>query len=468
MVQSASGLNYHLACKTQVQADTSIILNRESQMLIAQSGANPVLWATDKDMSGLGIAVDLGTTTIACRLLDLASGEILASMATVNPQVVFGADVLSRIDACNAGKLDALQSSVIAALNKLISSLCQSANQKPAGITRLSVAGNTVMQHILCGLSPVSIGISPFTPLSLFGSELQLDALCLPSNVTPYIAPCVAGYVGGDITAGILATAMTDATRPVLFIDLGTNGELALGDSSGIRAAATAAGPVFEGANIRFGMPALPGAICAVNNVENNVANTARTLPKLETIGNVAPLGFCGTGIIDIIAWMLDVGIVDSTGMMVDAGELPEYLASTLGSLDGQKAFFPLPDSEICITQADIRNLQLGKGAVAAGISVLINDSGIELSDIATLNLAGGFGRKLKLESAARIGLFPAELLPVAKAVGNSAIEGAHGALVSSAMRAKLAEIAKECRYIELSTSLEFNRYFMEEMLFPN
>ena len=474
LVHTAQGLEYLLACRTEVSDGLIIELAYKGTMNIEEQGTKLKHWQIDTNASGLGVAVDVGTTTVACRLIDLSDGATLATQAAINPQVVYGADVISRIDVSKAGRLHMMEEAILETLNQLIASLCAEAKRAVKDIRQLSVAGNTVMEHILCGMSPDSIGAAPFTPLSLFGDEHNLGEL--PAKA--FIAPCVAGYVGGDITAGILAVLMHQAKAPELFIDLGTNGELALGDRHSITTCATAAGPVFEGANIRFGMPALPGAISAVRSDATAGASAGtgtaagagappkQALPKLEIIGDTKPVGICGTGLVDLAAFMLDNEIVDETGMIVDAEELPEVFASALKELDGQKAFYPLPGSNICVTQGDIRNLQLGKGAVAAGIAVLLEDAGLSACDLSALKIAGGFGRKLNLASAARVGLFPPELLKVAQAVGNTSIEGAEAALLSTSARSELLAIAKQCRYIELSTSLSFNTYFMEKMMF--
>ncbi|MDR3052861.1 MAG: ASKHA domain-containing protein, partial [Coriobacteriales bacterium] len=258
-LQGADGSMYRLACRTEALPDMVVELDSDAPMSIQDEGHH-LAFTPDADASGLGIAIDVGTTTLVCRLFDLQAASTLGVATHVNPQVVFGSDVISRIDASKSGHLAALNESVLTALCGLITTVCTEAGVEPAQITRIALAGNTVMEHLAANLPPDGIGVSPFTPLSLFGSARAIEGLPAPV----FFAPAVAGYVGGDITAGLLATQVNRASKPQLFVDLGTNGELALGDSHGITCCATAAGPVFEGAGIFFGMPALPGAIRAV------------------------------------------------------------------------------------------------------------------------------------------------------------------------------------------------------------
>ncbi|MDD5893659.1 MAG: ASKHA domain-containing protein, partial [Coriobacteriaceae bacterium] len=302
---------------------------------------------------------------------------------------------------------------------------------------------------------PHGIGVAPFEPVTLFGDKVEF------LGEQAFFAPCVAGYVGGDITCGLLAIDVRSEDEPVLFLDLGTNGEMALGDRSGIVTCATAAGPVFEGSNVRFGMPAYPGAISSVRLVDGSL--------ELEVIGGEEPVGICGTGLIDAVAVLLELGIVDETGRMLDDDEAAdevddEDLAGRVFELDGRPAFRLA--GEIAITQEDIRNLQLAKAAVMGGIETLMERRGIDAFDVAKLQIAGGFGQYLDLRNAARIGLFPEELLDKASSVGNTSIEGASAALFSSAAREELARIVEVCDYVELSGDAAFNAHYIDAMMF--
>ncbi|MDR1422755.1 MAG: ASKHA domain-containing protein [Coriobacteriales bacterium] len=460
-VRDEAGLRFQLACQTIVTDGMTLEVGEEVPMLIEDAGLSLAHdFAVNMGVSGCGVAFDLGTTTLACRLFDLSDGSLLATATLVNPQAVFGADVISRIDASMAGQLDAMESAITRALAQLIERLCAEAEISREQIVRITLAGNTIMQHIASGLPPDTIGVSPFEPLSLFGEERQVARLDTPV----YLAPCVAGYVGGDITCGLLACGVHTSERPQLLIDLGTNGEMAIGSKADIVSCATAAGPVFEGANIRFGMPALPGAINAARELDG--------ILEIETIGNKTPVGICGTGLIDLIAILLRRGIIENTGRLLSAEkaanipDLPTTLLNRLGTEGGFSVFYLTEDRSVYLTQVDIRNVQLAKSAIFSGVLVLLEDLGLSTSDLDALFIAGGFGRRLDLTNAATVGLFPFELLDRAQAVGNTSIEGASAALISTQAREELSELTRQCRYVELSTSTSFNRFFTEYMIF--
>ena len=452
LVRDEEGLNYRLACTTPVADGMEVVVERAGAMEVLQSGAAQD-FPLNEGASGYGMAIDIGTTTVVAHLHDLATGERLATVGRPNPQIAFGSDVISRISASVDGKLDLMTSVIMDALREMKAKLCAIAHVPEDEVKQATIAGNTVMQHIAAGLPPDTIGGSPFTPLSLFGDVRDIEGIgpC-------YYTRCIAGYVGGDIVAGMLSCYL-DKGGTRLFLDLGTNGEMALAHDGRIICCATAAGPVFEGANIHFGMPASPGAISKVWFEDGKV--------KLSVIGDVAPIGVCGTGIIDAIALMVSLGVVDERGRLHGAEDLEEPLASYAGvDEDDRNVFYLTEDKSIYITQADVRMLQLAKAAVCAGILTMAEAADIDVSSIESLQIAGGFGAFLNLESAAKIGLFPAELLPCAESVGNTSGEGATALLLSSAAHEREAEIVEKCDYIELSTSMPFNQHYITMMEF--
>ena len=452
-VHEAGGSGLRLACRIDATDNMVIELDGPQTMLIEEEAALSI-YEPDVGREGVGVALDIGTTTLACRLFDRSDGKLLASAARVNPQAAWGADVISRIDASVAGKLEQMQDALLYAIDQMVDELLSQTRYRRRHLVDFTVAGNTVMQHIAAGLPPDSIGLHPFIPISLFGDYHELPGIPCPV----WFAPCMASYVGGDITAGIIANNMHRADSTQMLLDLGTNGEMSLGDKNRILSCATAAGPVFEGANIRFGMPALPGAISAAWEQDGHLA--------FDTIAGVAPKGLCGTGIVDVAAFMLRMGIVESTGRLLEADECPEF-ADWLGEVDGAPVFYLTPERDIFITQRDIRNIQLGKSAVFSGIQVLLSTAGLGFDDITRLDIAGGFGKRLNLESAAIVGIIPAVWLDRAYAVGNSSVEGASAALMSSAARADMLGLRDIAEYIELSISPEFNEFFVENMMFP-
>ena len=451
LVRDGEGLSYRLACLTPVAEGMEVVVERVDAMEVVQSGATQA-YPPDGDAQGFGMAVDIGTTTVVAHLHDLRTGERLATVGRPNPQIAFGSDVISRISASVDGKLDLMTDAIQDAMREMKAKLCANAGVDSADVTRVSIAGNTVMQHIAAGLAPDTIGVNPFTPLSLFGDVREIKGLG-PCR----FALCIAGYVGGDITAGMIACGL-EKPGTHLFLDLGTNGEMALSHDGTIYCCATAAGPVFEGANVHFGMPASAGAISHVA-YENGCV-------QLGVVGDVEPIGICGTGIIDAVALMVELGVVDETGRLLDADEVDEELRPLVGDEDGGNVFYLTGDRTLYITQTDVRNLQLAKAAVCAGIYTMADAAGIGMDSVESLEIAGGFGTFLDLASAARIGLFPKELLPLAKSVGNTSGEGATALLLSSAAREVEQEVADVCDYLELSTSSEFNDYYIEMMEF--
>lgn len=452
-----------LACRTPVE-DGMVIHLPEAAPLTVEQGAEGVDTpiSPDEGQTGFGVACDIGTTTVVCHLVDLATGRKLATVGEGNAQRPYGGDVISRINASMEGKRPALTAAIAGQLGDMIRALCSSAGVELSAVRRMAVAANTTMCHLLAGLAPDGMGAAPFTPLSLFGGEHDAGALGLPFEGTVYISPAVSGYVGGDITADLLAAGLDRVDRPVLLIDVGTNGEMALGCGEHFICCSTAAGPAFEGAQISCGMTAASGAISGVEYRGGQVVCTV--------IGGGESTGLCGSGLIDAVAVMLELGAVDETGRMLDVeedeGEIPEEALPYLFLPDGGEPAFRLSE-RVWVSQSDVRKLQLGKGAIAAGVKVLMDAYGASLEKIGSLLLAGGFGSYIRPESAARIGLIPAQLLPVTRAVGNTAAVGAHGALVSREGRERLAALQKNMEYIELSGLEAFNDAYMEAMMFP-
>ena len=476
LVADDEGTRLALACHQRVADGMHVMVDRPNDVLIVQEGdvegavggdggaegaasgrdgsaAASSQYACDEGASGLGLAVDIGTTTVVAHLHDLATGERLATASCANPQAVFGADVISRISASTQGKLDSMTAAVCDAIATLRDQLLE---RVPGECVALCCAGNTVMQHIAAGLPPDGIGVSPFTPITLFGDCHPMGQL---GEV--YFAPCIAGYVGGDIVAGLLARGLDDPSQGTdLFIDLGTNGEMALAVDGRIATCATAAGPVFEGATIHMGMPASAGSISQIRIAEPGLLD-------LGVLGDGEPIGLCGTGIIDAIAVMLDAGIIDETGYLNGPDEVEAAWAPHIGEHQGSRVFFLTDDRSVFVTQTDVRNVQLAKAAVCAGARALMEVCSVAAERIESVQIAGGFGRYLNAQSAARIGLIPPELAHCAVSVGNTSAEGASMMLLSQAARERAQRIAASCEYLELSGSALFNELYVDEMEFP-
>lgn len=418
-----------------------------------------------------GAAVDIGTTTIACYLFDLNTGKKLCVDSFLNPQKIYGADVISRIKHTmdSAEGLEQLHSMIVSAINAGISVMCSKAHINPDRIYAVTLVGNTTMLHLLLKVDPKYIASAPFTPV--FTSNINLRAEELGIAVNPSglvcILPSVSAYIGADTVGAVLSTGMSEQADISLLIDIGTNGEIVLGNTTFLYACSSAAGPAFEGANIRNGMGSISGAVSSVSLTQGL---------SFTTIGDSRPAGICGTGIVDALAQLLEIGIVDETGRMDMAWEpqVPEQaaLAERLTAVDGMNAFILCREEEtgtgreIAVTQKDIRELQNAKAALAAGINVLVREAGISFDDIKTVYLAGGFGSYINIESALKIGLIPEALRGKIITVGNAAGQGAIETLLNSDSLKAAGEISRRIKYIELSACKDFNDYYVECMMF--
>lgn len=414
-------------------------------------------------------ACDIGTTTVVCYLIDKETGQIISTRSGANPQRSFGADVLSRIDASARadnndkanGGLQMMQTQIVSLLNGWISEMLMECGRTK--VSRFSVAGNTVMCHLLMGISPEKLGKAPFMPDEYFGREFNPLDIGLENCQIMIIFPTVSGFVGGDITAGMMETV--NCNELTLYLDIGTNGEMALGKGDRYVCCATAAGPAFEGAQIELGMPASKGAV-------DKVWLEGRRI-KYSVIGNDRPVGLCGSGLIDALAVLLKAGIIDENGTILSGQELPILFRSYVFEVEAEETAQSTESSlavhiapGVYITQDDIRKLQLAKGAIAAGIEVLFKEYGCKPCDVDILTFAGGFGNYIDKASAAAIGLFPQELLDKAKEVGNAAGNGAVSAALSQEAWERALEISGNMRYIELASYPHFDEMYVEHMNF--
>jgi uncharacterized 2Fe-2S/4Fe-4S cluster protein (DUF4445 family) len=409
----------------------------------------------DGSGGGYGAAIDIGTTTVSALLFSFDSGEAVSSAHEMNRQAVYGADVLSRIDCANREGVGELSRCLVAQLNGMLLRLISDAGVDAGRVRRVVAAGNTTMLHFLAGLDPKGIGVSPFIPMSLFGDERDAGAL-FPElrGAELYLPPSVSAYVGADITCGMLAVGMTEKNGASLLIDVGTNGEMALCSGSRITCCSTAAGPAFEGASISMGMPAVSGAVCSVSN--------DGCVISCRAIDDARPSGICGSGMISAVRLMLETGVLDGSGRIL---ERPRDFERFVVKHDGELSFM-LGDSGVSLTQRDIRNIQLAKASIAAGALVLLKNAGITTDAVETLYLSGGFGSTIDPAEAAAIGLIPPELAGRTAASGNTSLSGAAKMLFSRAARRRAAEIASAAAEISLSASAEFMEEYIERMPF--
>ena len=436
-----------LACRTPAE-NCRVILEENSGGAICTDSAAEAKSVEGRE--GLGAAVDIGTTTVAVKLFDLKDGRELGVKSAWNAQAPYGADVISRCQYImeHEDGLARLSGLIREQVFRMADEL-----RREEKIDEFFLAGNTVMEHIFMGLSPVSIATAPFKPLSLFDS----GEVFAEKDAALSCAPCVAGYVGGDITAGLLASGLDEKEECSLFLDVGTNGEMALGGRDGFLCCAVASGPAFEGAGISCGMASAGGAISRVR--------WARGGPDFQVIGGGEAKGICGSGLLDLLAMLLELGIVDETGRLLPPDEAPAGFERWLSEDENGNGIFHLTDS-VSLSAADVRQLQLAKAAVAAGIAVLTETAGISPKKVDRLYLAGGFGVHLDPHSAAAIGMLPDCLKDKTVSIGNSALAGAVQALLDGKKRNQLLKIKEKCQYLELSGNQAFNRLYPEHMMF--
>jgi uncharacterized 2Fe-2S/4Fe-4S cluster protein (DUF4445 family) len=409
----------------------------------------------DTSGSRHSIAFDLGTTTVVATLLDLETGQPKAVQSILNAQQPFGADVISRISAImmDDGALEMLQRHAHETLQQLTDEVCAEGGVDPTQVYEVVVAGNQTMIQIALGIDPEPLSMAPFTVVA----RRMPEATAADFGVTVHrrapavMFPALGAYVGPDIVAGILATGITLDRRVRLFIDVGTNSEIVLGSSAKTLATAAPAGPAFEAAQIRCGMRAADGAIEGVKIVDGSV--------ELTVIGDVDPVGLCGSGLVDAVAELLGAGILDHSGRFVlDSSE-------RLGKI-GEENVFYLSD-DVYLSQRDVRELQFAKASIATGWGILCRDLGVEPEEISQVLLGGSFGSYLSAASAVKIGLVPK--LPLARIVsaGNVAGEGAKIAALSVTERAAANAILEEVEYVELSGRTDFNDLFIDQLSFP-
>jgi uncharacterized 2Fe-2S/4Fe-4S cluster protein (DUF4445 family) len=411
-----------------------------------------------------GIAFDLGTTTVVATLLDLSTGTPVAVESMLNKQQPFGADVITRISATmmDPGALDKLSSLARETLAELAAEVCAAGNVQPEHIYELALAGNATMAHIVLGIDPEPLGMAPFIMTTRLYPEVLASDLGVEvhERARAFVFPAFGAYVGGDITAGLLASGMDRDSRVRLFVDIGTNCEIVLGNRDWLLATAAPAGPAFEGAAIRCGMRAADGAIEVVTMTPDAL--------DLKVIGDVAPAGLCGSGLVDAVTGLVRLGLLDESGRFVpaeQAAELAPGLAERL-TLVGQERVFYLTD-DVYLSQRDVRELQFAKAAIATGWRILLEEAGLTERDVQQVLLAGSFGSYLSASSAIRIGLVPK--VPVMRVVsaGNVAGEGAKMALLSLRERAGGLALLEEVKYVELSDRADFNDRFVDQLAFP-
>lgn len=427
-----------LACLTYAVGDCEVITSRKKQNTsILTEGAMPDV-ELDPAFSRYGVAVDLGTTTVAARLYN-KDGELLAEASELNAQTSLGADVISRIEAAIGGKASELAALATVTVDSVIRKLAERAAINTKEIDGAVITGNTVMLSLMTAADAEPFSRAPFDVNELFGRSISSHGVGLTSlepDVPVYFPPCIGAFVGADTTSAILSVELTKKECAML-VDIGTNGEMALFSDGELSVASTAAGPAFEGVGISRGMRGAEGAVDRVEIVNGSL--------HAHVIGEGNAIGICGTGLIDLAACLLDLGELDESGSLEDDS------VSVAGG--------------VSVTQKDVRMLQLAKSAISAGLLTLSASAEIPIKQVDALYVAGGFGSYLNKRSAARIGLLPSALASVSVPVGNAALSGASMLLLSTKTRNEATRVAKTAKIIDLSTSAVFSERFMSGMM---
>lgn len=433
---------WRLSCRATARANLRLELGQWEAAILADDTVVEVV-----PQPGLGIAFDLGTTTVVGQLLDRERGQVLAVRSGLNAQARHGADVMSRVDfAVHHGGAEALRELIRRQLGGLVEDLFRAARRSPEELRQVIVVGNTVMHHLFAGVDLAPMARHPFDPEDPGLQEFAASALGWPGlAATVHFLPCLGGFVGSDLLAGVLATRLCESERPVALIDLGTNGEIVVGNRERILCASTAAGPAFEGARIAMGMRAATGAISEVAWQEPKAGEEGRLVCRV--LGDAAARGLCGSGLVDAVAVGLDRRWINSRGGMAPT-EMP--LAPP-----------------VVLRQRDVRELQLAKGAIAAGLRILASRWGTTVDDLETIFLAGAFGNYINRVSARRIGLLPGGAESVV-ASGNTALLGAKLALFRPDTEDRhYVDLLRRVEHVALNEDPEFQDRYVEEMSFP-
>lgn len=406
---------------------------------------------------GVGVAFDVGTTTVVGASVDLSSGDILGTVSLPNPQARWGRDVLSRINAVlkDPPLLSELSASVRSACMEIIDEL------GAKNITEITIAGNPVMEHIFLNVSPEPLSRVPYKPAFTEAKKMPaIDAgLKVDKNTMLYAFPLIGGFVGGDAVAVVLSTDMHKKDETTLAIDIGTNSEIMLSAGGVIYATSAAAGPAFEGGEIKYGMTAGKGAIQAVSIEKENI--------RLDVIGSSVPKGICGSGVLDCVRALLEAGILDKSGRIKNKAEISNNLSNRIKEEDGGNSFilFRGPSGEVAITQNDIRALQSAKSAIKAGISMLLKKAKIEPSQVDKVYIAGAFGSNIKKEGLLAAGILEEAWMNKVYPVGDAALEGAIMGL-SDDIKMEAEALAKGVKFVSLSGSAHFEKEFIRNMNF--
>jgi len=469
---------WRLACQAIIAGDCRILIPertprvRRQQIRVLTEAADAPTEPPSKrrGSAGYGAAIDIGTTTVVCYLMDLERSQQIGVASFANPQRAFGPDVISRIVHAHRGprELKELQRRLVSALDRAVASLCSERGIRVESLTSMTMVGNMTMMHLVCAVDPWPLGVAPYEPVfteapEMRGGELGFRRL---ADCRVHILPGVGGHLGSDVAAGVAALGLPHKEGVSLFLDLGTNGEIMLCSGGTTVGATSAAGPAFEGVHIHSGMAAFPGAIERVTEEDGTL--------QLQTIEDLAPAGLCGSGLIDAVALLLRRGLLLPSGRLLRRDQVSSDAAAALRErlLDDENGRrFLLYENgargDVVLTQKDIREVQLAKAPLRAGIDVLLKDTGLSADDVQEVLVAGAFGSSIQPESLLALGAVPESVRGRVHAVGNTAGLGAKLCLTYPEHLAAAREMARSMRHVDLAQREDFREAFVEHMPFP-
>ncbi|MEN6431114.1 MAG: ASKHA domain-containing protein [Coriobacteriales bacterium] len=459
-----------LACRARVRGDVTVhVTKREAPVIVtgstsssAPEGEPPTergIDALEDSPYLLGAAVDIGTTTVVASLVDLENGDVLGTSGMLNVQYPWGADVMTRVTMAMHEGVAILARPIAMQVERMLSNLLDAVGAGPADLREIAIVGNTVMTNAFLGADLTPLGAAPYSGAVLDATYISAARAGMPrfELATCYVLPGASAFVGADVVAGVLATNLDQQSDRALMLDLGTNAEMVLTIPEGLLAASAAAGPALEGAGITAGMRAEPGAIERVWLVDGDIA--------LATVGGIAPVGICGSGVLDLVAAMLDAGVLDASGRLITG--VPGPVGSRVIERDDVRVFVVDADAGVVFSQKDVRAVQLAVGAVRTALDLLLAESGVRAGELSKVFIAGGFGYHVDARSLVRLGMVPAVWAEKISFVGNTAIEGARLALISTAMRRKAEKIARAVSTLSLADHPQFHERYIASLEFP-
>lgn len=458
--QVGRDLNFETLRTAQfVPGKTTIVIHGNDVIQIEQGDTTDVLY---------GVAIDIGTTTVVCTLIDMLTGKELAHASMINAQKHFGLDVLTRITyelEHPEDGVEKLQKAIVDSINDMISDICRQVGIQKEDIYEIAVGANCTMMHMLLGVDATPIGKAPYAPMFVRAKDIKASSIGIKAaeGARLYCLPSVSSYIGADIVAGAYVCQLKEEKGNVLFIDIGTNGEIVLSNKGRLLCCSCAAGPALEGMNISSGMRAAEGAIEDVEITEEGI--------KLKVIGNEEPIGICGSGILAVVKELLRVGLVRKEGAFIKLKQLDENdYRYNMMQANGIKREFIMTEKpeKLLITQGDVRQVQLAKGAILSGFIALLNKAGIKMEDLDKVMIAGQFGAHLPADSLVGTGILPEEVKDKLVYVGNSSKTGAYMALMSSKVKGEMEKLASYMDYMELGATEGYERLFSDCLIFPD